>query len=128
MADESGGEEILYPRHPISIDDRKRVEGFATYPEDPEGPIGGHILESDLVAGPMADAASPPSAFTASNNRPRKRTSDEFEMDHAGEPTVDLPKQLPIDERTPVVFILCLDGLESTLSLSATCSQSQSEH
>ena len=32
----------------------------------------------------MADAASPPSAFTASNNRPRKRTSDEFEMDHAG--------------------------------------------
>lgn len=87
VADESGGEEILYPRHPVSIDDRRRVEDYSTHLEDHLGLNDGDILaeiEPALVTSSKADVVGPPSAFTASSNRPRKRTSDEFEMDHAG--------------------------------------------
>lgn len=86
VADESGGEEILYPRHPVSVDDRRRVEDYSMHLEDHRGLHDGDILseiEPTLVIS-SADADCPPSAFTAPTNRPRKRTSDEFEMDHAG--------------------------------------------
>ncbi len=75
MADESGGEEILYPRHPLSSQDR------------PPLPSGANI--SPLNMGNEnktldANAGSPPSAFIPHGQRPRKRTSDEFELDHSG--------------------------------------------
>ncbi|TFY59885.1 hypothetical protein EVJ58_g5496 [Rhodofomes roseus] len=87
VADESGGEEILYPRHPLPIDDRRRAEGPNAHVQDMSSledatfsaefePVASMALQSETV--------SPPSAFAASTNRPRKRTSDEFEMDHAG--------------------------------------------
>lgn len=76
VADESGGEEILYPRHPFNQQEDE--------PPLPAGPLPAsttHHLE------PAADAepgAPPPSAFLAPGHRPRKRTSDEFELDYSG--------------------------------------------
>ncbi|RPD79759.1 hypothetical protein L226DRAFT_435870, partial [Lentinus tigrinus ALCF2SS1-7] len=62
MADESGGEEILYPRHPHSHD-------------VPALPANG-------VPTSVSDPGAPPSAFATPPQRPRKRTSEEFEMDN----------------------------------------------
>ncbi|KAI0318052.1 hypothetical protein OF83DRAFT_1163637 [Amylostereum chailletii] len=65
MAEESGGEEILYPRQP--------VYDAAKAPPLPQTP-------PKATSGPNI----PPSAFVSPMNKPRKRTSDEFELDHSG--------------------------------------------
>jgi dual specificity tyrosine-phosphorylation-regulated kinase 2/3/4 len=62
IAEESGGEEILYPRAQF-----------------PKPPTSAH----SLVYSPP-NTATPPTAFTSLTNKTRKRTSDEFERDQMG--------------------------------------------
>ncbi|KAI0807072.1 hypothetical protein C8Q74DRAFT_1362620 [Fomes fomentarius] len=91
MADESGGEEILYPRHPHNHS--------ADVPPLPSPPIQ---LQQDVEDPPVAasppinEAGSPPSAFATPPHRPRKRTSEEFEMDNGV-----LVSKFPISSGTP---------------------------
>ena len=63
IAEESGGEEILYPRAQF-----------------PKPPTSAH----SLVYGSPPNTATPPSAFPPLTNKTRKRTSDEFERDQLG--------------------------------------------
>ena len=63
IAEESGGEEILYPRAQF-----------------PKPPTSAH----SLVYSPPPNTAMPPTAFTPLTNKTRKRTSDEFERDQMG--------------------------------------------
>ncbi|KZP29987.1 hypothetical protein FIBSPDRAFT_1038668 [Athelia psychrophila] len=83
MAEESGGEEILYPRktnqvdlarHPLPID---RLESHEESPF-PSPPDEFQTLEPEYGLQP----SSPPSAFTP--RKAKKRTSDEFEFDNSG--------------------------------------------
>ncbi|THU99372.1 hypothetical protein K435DRAFT_827726 [Dendrothele bispora CBS 962.96] len=75
MTEESGGEEILYPRqtNPITVDTAKNPM--------PEVPI---IGQTDSSSSEPNAAASPPSSFPPPHRRAKKRTSDEFEMDQTG--------------------------------------------
>ncbi|GJE97061.1 dual specificity protein kinase domain-containing protein [Phanerochaete sordida] len=69
IADESGGEEILYPRHPIPA--------LAKAAQTPDFDF------SPIVQQTSSGEAAPPSAFVSPDQqRPKKRTSDEFEMDY----------------------------------------------
>ncbi|KAL6309179.1 hypothetical protein BKA93DRAFT_724499 [Sparassis latifolia] len=61
VADESGGEEILYPRHPLPVDSVKQ--------------------EGAYTASTALSEEFPPTAIVS---RPKKRTSEEFDMDHSG--------------------------------------------
>ncbi|TEB36052.1 hypothetical protein FA13DRAFT_1810684 [Coprinellus micaceus] len=72
LADESGGEEILYPRS-------------VQHPPLPERPSASEDLTKSTRAIPPSDSAinSPPSSFSTAR-RARKRTSDEFELDQTG--------------------------------------------
>ncbi|KAH9857780.1 hypothetical protein C2E23DRAFT_719720 [Lenzites betulinus] len=75
-ADESGGEEILYPRQPHPPT------------EDLPVPLMPAELASEALAAAALDSPSdtntPPSAFASPAHRARKRTSEEFELDHSG--------------------------------------------
>jgi dual specificity tyrosine-phosphorylation-regulated kinase 2/3/4 len=80
IADESGGEEILYPRNIIGplfdlsslkLNSDDQTPKVARLPDRPSLP------NSDL-------SLSPPSAFNQISRRARKRTSDEFEFDQSG--------------------------------------------
>ena len=80
IADESGGEEILYPRNTngplpdlssLKINSHDHTPKVARLPDCPSS------LNSDL---PLP----PPSAFNQTSRRARKRTSDEFEFDQSG--------------------------------------------
>ncbi|KAH7927709.1 hypothetical protein BV22DRAFT_1060422 [Leucogyrophana mollusca] len=88
IAEESGGEEILYPRKPHASDflhpsDQPKTESL-TMEESPALLLPSLPAES-LLAEPIAPSApsSPPSAFTPLR-KAKKRTSDEFEMDQSG--------------------------------------------
>ncbi|KAI0362771.1 hypothetical protein OH77DRAFT_1467846 [Trametes cingulata] len=76
VADESGGEEILYPRHP------------QLHPSDVPAPRKPSTQATEALAAAAldspAESASPPSAFAVSTHRARKRTSEEFELDNNG--------------------------------------------
>ncbi|KAF8163096.1 hypothetical protein B0H34DRAFT_307783 [Crassisporium funariophilum] len=83
VADESGGEEILYPRnHNGALPDFSQFKSEMSSSDD-QTPKLSRVPERP----PMPDAAlplSPPSAFNQSTRRAKKRTSDEFEMDQTG--------------------------------------------
>lgn len=72
IADESGGEEILYPRN-MKADQGHSSEDTPKVPRLPN-------------RSPASDnqPMSPPSAFNPSTRKARKRTSDEFELDQTG--------------------------------------------
>ena len=76
VAEESGGEEILYPRHPhINSSDASPVPQLPSQTQnDCEG-------QAALVSFALGEQA-PPSAYATPLQRPRKRTSEEFEMEH----------------------------------------------
>ncbi|KAF7311678.1 CMGC/DYRK/DYRK2 protein kinase [Mycena kentingensis (nom. inval.)] len=74
MTEESGGEEILYPRKPA-------------IPDIPPPPVEQPI-----------SSASPPSAF-GQPKRARKRTSDEFELDQSGSLVSKRTPKAPKDEK-----------------------------
>ncbi|OBZ75716.1 Dual specificity protein kinase pom1 [Grifola frondosa] len=76
-ADESGGEEILYPRHPHHADDPQLLK------------MPGQLAAAaEISLTPMleepASIVTPPSAFAMPTHRAKKRTSEEFEMDNSG--------------------------------------------
>ena len=80
IADESGGEEILYPRNTngplpdlssLKLNSDDQTPKVARLPDRPPLP------SSDL-------SLSPPSAFIQTSRRAKKRTSDEFEFDQTG--------------------------------------------
>ncbi|KAG2149278.1 hypothetical protein DEU56DRAFT_781420 [Suillus clintonianus] len=86
LADESGGEEILYPRKPFGSE-LLHPTHLPNYPpaspEEPPSPLLPPLLtEQPFIGGPVV-VSSPPSAFTP-QRKAKKRTSDEFEMDHTG--------------------------------------------
>ncbi|EFI28423.1 CMGC/DYRK/DYRK2 protein kinase [Coprinopsis cinerea okayama7 len=78
IADESGGEEILYPRNVIqSVPDHP--------PPTVVPPLDDHIPKQPRTpASADPPISSPPSAFSSSTRKARKRTSDEFELDQTG--------------------------------------------
>ncbi|KAF9001996.1 hypothetical protein BDQ17DRAFT_1281080 [Cyathus striatus] len=83
VADESGGEEILYPRQPNGIlanHPSKHHENAQLEEDTPK------VLRPSLRQSVPEEelSKSPPSAFSSSSRRARKRTSDEFEMDQSG--------------------------------------------
>lgn len=86
MADESGGEEILYPRKPFSselLHPTRLHKHPPASPEEPPSPLLPSLPSEQPFLGGSVVASPPPSAFT-SQRKAKKRTSDEFEMDHTG--------------------------------------------
>ncbi|KAF8078194.1 CMGC/DYRK/DYRK2 protein kinase [Lyophyllum atratum] len=79
IADESGGEEILYPRKftaPVpDLPARPQVDTAAQESQPPA---------SESNASEADPPSSPPSAFVSSVRKAKKRTSGEFEMDQFG--------------------------------------------
>lgn len=83
ITDESGGEEILYPRNlnPLVPDlPLKLPSDFLR--SDEQSSLGHPPPEPRPSVSPSP--SSPPSAFTQPPRRAKKRTSDEFEMDQFG--------------------------------------------
>ncbi|KAJ7081547.1 hypothetical protein C8R43DRAFT_939937 [Mycena crocata] len=84
MTEESGGEEILYPRKlnngpapNLPPPFEQPADELVAVPSEPKSP---HIPPPlDLSA-----AQAPPSAFSTQPRRAKKRTSDEFELDQSG--------------------------------------------
>ncbi|KAF9228620.1 hypothetical protein BS17DRAFT_772257 [Gyrodon lividus] len=86
MADESGGEEILYPRQPHGSDllhPLERIKASSPSPEEPPSPLVPPLPTEQSLLSDVSDPSSPPSAFTPLR-KAKKRTSDEFEMDQSG--------------------------------------------
>ncbi|KZT20255.1 hypothetical protein NEOLEDRAFT_881230 [Neolentinus lepideus HHB14362 ss-1] len=74
MAEESGGEEILYPRNPLASDNTPRASDKGA--------------ENNVNSEPFPEetaATAPPSAFQPNPPRAKKRSSDEFEKDQHGD-------------------------------------------
>ncbi|KAF8906034.1 hypothetical protein CPB84DRAFT_1770885 [Gymnopilus junonius] len=85
IADESGGEEILYPRNlntSIAVAEASRVKTeVAATMEDTPRPY----RTPEHSTGPENNAStSPPTSFNQNARKARKRSSDEFEMDQTG--------------------------------------------
>ncbi|KAF4615076.1 hypothetical protein D9613_002862 [Agrocybe pediades] len=103
IADESGGEEILYPRNGTFAELSRVKLG-------PRTDDTSEALETPQASSHTRDASSsmsPPSAFNQSNRKARKRSSDEFEMDQTGSLTskhtrsLSASKDKSKDEKTP---------------------------
>lgn len=83
MADESGGEEILYPRKPQDSELLHPTD-LPSYPPTPSEELPSLPLTTEHP--PINSSLAPssaPSAFTPLR-KAKKRTSDEFEMDQTG--------------------------------------------
>lgn len=92
IADESGGEEILYPRKTAPILDLTAEAHVSEAPHDIPVPIAQpKVAEIDSL--PTHTPSTPPSAFVPSSRKAKKRTSGEFEMDHFGTLVSKLSKQ-----------------------------------
>ncbi|KAH7889868.1 hypothetical protein F5I97DRAFT_1801876 [Phlebopus sp. FC_14] len=86
MADESGGEEILYPRKPHGsnlLHPPHHGKFSSPSPEEPPSPLVPPLPTEQSLLSDGSAPSSPPSAFTPLR-RAKKRTSDEFEMDQTG--------------------------------------------
>lgn len=86
IADESGGEEILYPRKPhgsIFLHPSDAVKPSSPSPEEPPSPLVPPLPSEHALVSDASTSSSPPSAFTPLR-KARKRTSDEFEIDQSG--------------------------------------------
>ncbi|KIJ17231.1 hypothetical protein PAXINDRAFT_10082 [Paxillus involutus ATCC 200175] len=89
MADESGGEEILYPRQPHGSDllhPLDRIKASSPSPEEPPSPLVPPLPTEQSLLSDVSAPSSPPSAFTPLTplRKAKKRTSDEYEMDQSG--------------------------------------------
>ncbi|KAJ3796768.1 CMGC/DYRK/DYRK2 protein kinase [Lentinula aff. detonsa] len=77
MTEESGGEEILYPR-----------KSSTAAPRLPDLPSADAFSSTFSISSAPVDAVAatslPPSAFSPPQRKARKRSSDEFEMDQTG--------------------------------------------
>ncbi|KAF9472607.1 hypothetical protein BDN70DRAFT_886832 [Pholiota conissans] len=84
VADESGGEEILYPRNlGAGPPDPLKLESDLPIPHSREIPKVSHDPGHPSIPDDNT-FMSPPSAFSQSTRKARKRSSDEFEMDQSG--------------------------------------------
>ncbi|KAL1745452.1 hypothetical protein HDZ31DRAFT_36383 [Schizophyllum fasciatum] len=82
LPEESGGEEILYPRKPLVWESAPDLP--TDTPTTPREHPSSITTPPDQSSEPDAPT-SPPSAFsTPGGRRAKKRTSDEFEMDQSG--------------------------------------------
>jgi len=80
MGEESGGEEILYPRKPHAsgfLHPSDAVKTSSPSPEEPPSPLVPPLPSEHSL---LSDASSPPDTFTPLRKL-RKHTSDEFELD-----------------------------------------------
>lgn len=84
MADESGGEEILYPRQPHGSELLHPFDRVKPSSPEPPSPIVPPLPTEQSLLSDVS--SSPPSSFTPLTplRKAKKRTSDEFEMDHSG--------------------------------------------
>ena len=78
MTEESGGEEILYPR--------KSHADPSKSPEPTQGHNAPFLSAADILSVESPTPKSPPTSFGTPFRKAKKRTSDEFEMDHSGMP------------------------------------------
>lgn len=83
MADESGGEEILYPRNLAGLTDPLKLKGGFAISNSDDTPKVSRVPERSSMQ-EDSHSMSPPSAFNQSTRKARKRTSDEFELDQTG--------------------------------------------
>ncbi|KAL4074596.1 hypothetical protein V8B97DRAFT_1868854 [Scleroderma yunnanense] len=86
VAEESGGEEILYPRKPHAsgfLHPSDAVKPSSPSPEEPPSPLVPPLPSEHALLSDASASSSAPSAFTPLR-KPRKRTSDEFELDQSG--------------------------------------------
>ncbi|KAG9318300.1 hypothetical protein JVU11DRAFT_384 [Chiua virens] len=83
-ADESGGEEILYPRQPHSSDLLHPFDRVKYSSPEPPSPIVPPLPTEQSLLSDVS--SSPPSSFTPLTplRKAKKRTSEEFEMDYSG--------------------------------------------
>ncbi|KAG6891150.1 hypothetical protein C0992_010138 [Termitomyces sp. T32_za158] len=83
IADESGGEEILYPRQPSAP-----IHSFLTEVQanshEPFSTTEPKAAQQNADEGDPASSSSPPSSYVTSVRKNKKRTSGEFEMDQFG--------------------------------------------
>ena len=80
IAEESGGEEILYPRNINGP-----LPDLSSLKLDPDHQTPRVARLPDRLPLPNSDMSlSPPSAFNQNSRRAKKRTSDEFEFDQTG--------------------------------------------
>ncbi|KAF8558429.1 hypothetical protein OG21DRAFT_1595333 [Imleria badia] len=84
MADESGGEEILYPRQPHGSELLHPFDRVKPSSPEPPSPILPPLPTEQSLLSDVS--SSPPSSFTPLTplRKAKKRTSDEFELDHSG--------------------------------------------
>ncbi|KAF9052752.1 hypothetical protein BJ165DRAFT_1442550 [Panaeolus papilionaceus] len=83
IADESGGEEILYPRNVTAPVSELPKFNSDMVPSEDQTPMASRVSERTAILD-AGLSTSPPSAFNQSTRKARKRTSDEFEMDQTG--------------------------------------------
>lgn len=83
MAEESGGEEILYPRNVHPVDPSSQSALSEPLSAHEESPLPSPSSELPPIEPERILQTSPPSAFTPLQGA-RKRKSDEFELDDAG--------------------------------------------
>ncbi|KAH9483849.1 Dual specificity tyrosine-phosphorylation-regulated kinase 4 [Psilocybe cubensis] len=102
IADESGGEEILYPRNIHSSVQAKEDIGSTLADDTPKFSHPPEYSSPDV----NTVGLSPPSAFNPSARKTRKRTSGEFELDQTGTLTTKSPisssstRDKPKDDRS----------------------------
>ena len=84
MADESGGEEILYPRQPHGSDLLHPFDRVKPSSPEPPSPIVPPLPTEQSLLSDVS--SSPPSSFTPLTplRKAKKRTSDDFELDQSG--------------------------------------------
>lgn len=82
MTEESGGEEILYPRKNNTVDTPRHPLPLERLESHEESPFSSPHSDLPAVESESALQTSPPSAFAP--RKAKKRTSDEFEFDNAG--------------------------------------------
>ncbi|KAJ7349385.1 hypothetical protein DFH08DRAFT_865265 [Mycena albidolilacea] len=103
MTEESGGEEILYPRKLNNVPPLPPPSEVSDEPSAPELPVGPSPKSAHIP--PPLDlslSGQPPSAFSQ-QRRAKKRTSDEFEMDQFGTLVSKRAKdKAPKDDKTSV--------------------------
>ncbi|KAG6379088.1 hypothetical protein JVT61DRAFT_11524 [Boletus reticuloceps] len=118
-ADESGGEEILYPRQPHGSDLLHPFDCVKPSSPEPPSPIVPPLPTEQSLLSDVS--SSPPSSFTPLTplRKAKKRTSDEFEMDHSG-----LLVAKPKDRSQPVSKEEKASSLRKHRSTASTASTS----
>ncbi|KAG6878758.1 hypothetical protein C0993_008057 [Termitomyces sp. T159_Od127] len=84
IADESGGEEILYPRQPSAPFPNRVSTEVQTTSHETSSTAEPQAAQQKADDGDLPSPSSPPSAYVTSIRKTKKRSSGEFETDHFG--------------------------------------------